>query len=98
MIRSVFKGDYQVSRVDLQFANASCAHCVRLVSQALGTVNGVSDIEVDQARRLLAVEFDPTFISVDLIRSVMERAGYPTRPLQEGMVPFPTQSFPSQAA
>ncbi len=87
-----------MSRVDLHFANASCAHCARLVSHSLENVDGVDAVNVDRSRSRVVVDFDPARISIDSIRSVMEQSGYPTRLLAEKVIPFPQQPSPRHAA
>lgn len=87
-----------MSRVDLHFANASCAHCVRLISLALRKLDGVTDIEVDPYNSRVVVRFDPELTSIDLIEATMEKSGYPTRPLPEKVIPFHLRATTGQAA
>jgi copper chaperone CopZ len=68
-----------LSRVALAFSNASCAHCVRIVTRLLGEQDGIGSIREDAAAGRLMVEFDSTAVSVESICGLMERAGYPTR-------------------
>lgn len=63
----------------LAFANASCAHCARVVIRSLQKVDGVLSVEVDPEGRRILVGFDPSRVTLDSIRFLMERAGYPTR-------------------
>lgn len=68
-----------MSRVTLSFANASCTHCARVVTRSLQRLDGVLSVQVDQADGRVLVHFDPSRVSVDSIRSLMEGAGYATR-------------------
>jgi copper chaperone CopZ len=68
-----------LSKVDLMFSNASCAHCVRIVTRLLGGEDGVTSIEMDTAAGRLIVGFDAGRTSMESICGLMERSGYPTR-------------------
>lgn len=87
-----------MGRVDLHFANASCAHCARLVSQSLEKVDGVVGVDIDRLNSRLVVDFDPARVSIDTIRSMMEQTGYPTRLLAERSLPLPPRPFSTRAA
>jgi copper chaperone CopZ len=87
-----------LGRVDLHFANSSCAHCARLVTRSLHEVKGVLSVEVDRFGQKVMVGFDPSLVTVDSIQSAMEKAGYPTRLLSERLAPFPPKLLPSIAA
>lgn len=84
-------------KVSLSFANASCAHCARLVRQSLGRVGGVFSVKVDPEDRSLEVGFDPSRLSVDSLRSSLEGLGYPTRLLGTSLAAN-RQYFPTQKA
>lgn len=68
-----------MKEIGLSFTNASCAHCAKLVSRSLGGVKGVEDVRVDPDELRVWVHFDPSLLSSDSIRKVMERSGYPTQ-------------------
>ncbi|MGE5618331.1 MAG: heavy-metal-associated domain-containing protein [Sphingomonadaceae bacterium] len=68
-----------MSRISLTFANASCAHCARVVTRSLQKMDGVLSVEVDRVGQRVLVGYDSTRVSLDTIRSRMEGAGYPTR-------------------
>ncbi len=72
-----------LSSTALSFANASCAHCARLVTQVLQGQEGIRSVEVDRVRLRVYVDFDPTQISLEAIRGLMERSGYPTQVAEE---------------
>lgn len=68
-----------MSRIALSFANASCAHCVRVVTRSLEHLTGVGLVRVDPMRQQILVDYDPARVSVESIRMAMERSGYPNR-------------------
>lgn len=68
-----------MSRANLAFVNASCAHCARLVTRSLQRMEGILSVEVDRVGQRVLVAFDSTRVSLDTIRSRMEGSGYPTR-------------------
>lgn len=68
-----------MKEIRLSFANASCAHCANLVSRSLRGVDGVEDVRIDRDELRVCVHFDPSLLSSDSIRKMMERSGYPTR-------------------
>lgn len=68
-----------MSRVTLSFANASCRHCARVVTNSLQKVDGVLSVQVDQVGRRVMVHYDPSRVSIDLLRSLMEGSGYSTQ-------------------
>lgn len=82
-----------MSRIALSFANASCAHCVQVVTRRLGETDGVRLVEVDRFGKRVRVDFDCTRVSAEAIRSVMERSGYPTR-LVDDTPPTPAKDGP----
>ena len=87
-----------MGRVDLHFENASCAHCARLVSQSLRKVEGVLSVDVDQLGQKVTVAFDPSLVTVDSIRSVMEKTGYPTRLCSVRITPLSPRPLSGRAA
>ena len=74
--------------IALSFANASCAHCARIVTRTLQTAEGIWSVDVDQTGQRVLVDFDPTRISIEAIRALMRGAGYPTRLVDGAPVPL----------
>ena len=68
-----------MGKITLAFANASCAHCARLVTRTLAAVDGVLSVDVDRIELQVVVQYDPSRVSADAIRAVMEGSGYSTR-------------------
>lgn len=84
-----------MGKITLGFANASCAHCARLVTRSLQKVDGIVSVEVDRIGQKLLVVFDPGRVSVDAIRSLLEGSGYSTRLLAATV---PLARYPSYTA
>src|SRR5579864_1403351 len=78
----------------LPVAGMTCASCVRRVEKALGRVEGVNEASVNLATEKAHVVFDPARVSLDQMRSAVERAGYTLGdiPGQEQATPLPAQS------
>lgn len=68
-----------MSRVILSFANASCRHCVRVVTNSLQKIDGILSVQVDQIGGRVTISYDPSRVSIESIRSLMEMSGYKTR-------------------
>ncbi|MBE5966244.1 MAG: copper chaperone CopZ [Lachnospiraceae bacterium] len=54
----------------------SCQHCVKAVTNAVGALNGVSDVEVDLKAKTATVGFDKEKITLDKIKAAIEDQGY----------------------
>lgn len=54
----------------------SCEHCVKAVKNAVGSLPGVSGVEVDLKAKTVTVEHDPTTVPVDRIKAEIEDQGY----------------------
>jgi copper chaperone len=59
----------------LDIAEMSCGHCVRHVTEALRSLEGVQVGKVEIGAAELA--FDPRLVSVDRIEQAVADAGYP---------------------
>jgi len=56
-------------------AGMTCGHCVNAVSEEVGAIPGVREVDVDLAAgRLTVVSTDP--VSSDAVRAAVEEAGY----------------------
>ena len=53
----------------------SCEHCVRAVKNAVGALNGVSDVTVDLKRKTVTVEHEG-IVSRNQITAEIEDQGY----------------------
>jgi Cu+-exporting ATPase len=66
----------QVKNLTLNVDGMSCGHCENAVKQAVGNIEGVTNIEVSLAKKTVDVEFDFTKVSVDEIKDAIENQGY----------------------
>ncbi|MGC9520786.1 MAG: heavy metal translocating P-type ATPase [Anaerolineae bacterium] len=61
--------------LDLPVQGMTCASCVNHVQNALGHVDGVTDVNVNLATERASLWFDPTVTTADLVKAVRE-TGY----------------------
>ena len=54
----------------------SCSHCENSIKKAVGTLNGVENVNVDLASKKVSVEYDPSKVSTETIRNSIEDQGY----------------------
>ena len=71
-----------MDEITMTINGMSCGHCVRAVTEALETLDGVEveQVEVGAAR----VAYDPAVSSPAVIAQAVEDAGYQTRPVTLG--------------
>ncbi|MTV48926.1 copper chaperone CopZ [Heliobacillus mobilis] len=62
--------------ITLKVEGMSCGHCKAAVEKALNNLTGVSKAEVNLAAKEVAISFDGTQTSVDVIKEAIEDAGY----------------------
>ena len=60
-----------------QVAEIHCESCVGAIRRSLGRLEGVSDVEPDQATNEVRVTFDPDRTSLSSIVDRLAEAGYP---------------------
>ncbi|MDA1313582.1 MAG: heavy metal translocating P-type ATPase [Acidobacteria bacterium] len=65
--------------VDLIIRGMTCAGCVRTIERAVEAVPGVAKADVNLATGTASVEYEPSRVSVETIRSAVDRAGYEAR-------------------
>ena len=53
----------------------TCGHCVRSVTEEVGELPGVRDVQVDLASGMLTVTSDAR-VGADQVRAAVEEAGY----------------------
>lgn len=66
-----------VERATLVSPDISCGHCVATVQGAVGALAGVQSVKADADTKQVAVEFDPSQVSLPQIEAVLGEAGYP---------------------
>jgi copper chaperone CopZ len=62
-------------RASYTVVGMTCDHCVRSVSEELGKVRGVRDVEIDLATGAVAVTSDAP-LPIDEVRTAVDEAGY----------------------
>ncbi|HNZ25596.1 MAG TPA: heavy metal-associated domain-containing protein [Polyangiaceae bacterium] len=60
-------------KTEIQIGGMSCQHCVKAVEQALGTVQGVQQVEVSVGRAVVITERAP---DMNAIRNAIEEEGF----------------------
>jgi copper chaperone len=65
----------------------TCDNCVRHVTKALRSVNGVKSVEVDRNSARANVTFDTTKTHMPALMDALKRSGYHARPFADGDQP-----------
>ena len=60
----------------LNVEGMSCNHCVNSVKNSVGTLNGVSKVDVDLAGKKVTVVYDSEKVKIEEIKETIEDAGY----------------------
>jgi copper chaperone len=60
----------------LNVEGMSCMHCVHAVKTAVGSLSGISKVEVDLAGKKVEVGFDPAQVGIEAIKEKIVDAGY----------------------
>lgn len=60
----------------LQVEGMSCMHCVSAVKNSVGSLPGVSKVEVDLTGKKVTIDFESEQVSLDQIKAAIEDAGY----------------------
>jgi copper chaperone len=60
----------------LSVPDMSCEHCVKTINGALGTQPGVELVETDLPTKTVYLRFDPTKLSLEQVKAVLDDAGY----------------------
>ena len=64
-------------RKALRVSGMSCAACSARIEKALGSREGVSLVEAVFSSNMVTVEYDPDIISLDEIKTILAKTGYP---------------------
>lgn len=54
----------------------TCAGCERTVSKVVGDIEGVQSAKADLGSSTISVEYDPSKVSIDKIKSAVNGVGY----------------------
>lgn len=60
----------------LNVEGMSCMHCVHAVKTAVGSLPGISKVEVDLMGKKVEVAFDPQQTGIEAIKEKIAEAGY----------------------
>ena len=60
----------------LKVDGMSCAHCVKAVTSAVGTLPGIASVAVDLQEKTVTVDHDPNKSTLEQIRLQIEDQGY----------------------
>lgn len=60
----------------LDVKGMSCSHCEHSVKTAVGSLVGVSDVNVELKTGKVTVEFDPAKVDIKTIQDTIEDQGY----------------------
>ncbi len=54
----------------------SCNHCVNSIKKAVGSLQGVDNVDVDLESKKVTVEYDSSKLNVEAIKDAIEDQGY----------------------
>ncbi len=60
----------------LHVEGMSCMHCVNAIKNSVGSLPGVSKVEVDLTDKKVTVDFESDQVTLDQIKAKIEDAGY----------------------
>ena len=63
-------------RAHIDIQGMSCANCSRSIADAVGSLDGVSETNINYATDEGSVEYDPEVVSLGEIYDAIEDAGY----------------------
>lgn len=65
-----------MSKQVLSVPEVHCDHCVSSIEGAVGTLSGVSKVQVDLDRKDVTVDFDDSAVTLESIVAAIEGQGY----------------------
>ena len=60
----------------LNVKGMSCGHCVKAVEGSVGELSGVQSVQVTLDERKVAVEFNPSVVTLETIKETIDDQGY----------------------
>ena len=54
----------------------SCEHCVKTIKNALISLNGIKNVDIDLKEKKVSITFEPTLVSDADIRVELDKLGY----------------------
>ncbi len=78
LINSIKDAGYDVvtAKVELPITGMTCANCARTIERALRKLDGVLEVNVNLASEKASVEYIPSLVSLEALKSAVEDAGY----------------------
>ena len=61
---------------DIQVEGMTCGHCVETVTQAVNSLDGISQVSVDLDKKQVSVDFDDSRTNPDAISSKITEVGF----------------------
>ena len=68
----------------LTVPDISCEHCERTITNALQPVDGVNAVRVDIPAKQVRVEYDPSQVSVERMKDILQEEDYPVASVASG--------------
>ncbi len=66
----------------LSVPDISCGHCEQTITGALAPLDGVQSVRVDIPTKKVSVEYDPSVVTVDRFKAVLEEEDYPVESVE----------------
>ena len=54
----------------------SCEHCVKTIKNALLSLNGINNVDIELKEKKVSIIFEPTLVSDSDIRVELDKLGY----------------------
>jgi len=65
-----------MTQVQLQVPEVHCGHCKSSLEGAVGSLGGVSTVEVSVSDATIEISFDDNAVELDSIKATIEEQGY----------------------
>lgn len=65
-----------IQNVELSVPDVSCAHCVKAIDGALGSLSGVEAVATDIPTKSVRLRYDASQLSMTQIEEALDDAGY----------------------
>lgn len=66
----------QTKKETYQIEGMSCSGCERTISKVVENLEGVKSSKADLATSSLSVEYDPSIVTLEAIKSAVDKTGY----------------------
>ncbi|HZK88082.1 MAG TPA: copper chaperone CopZ [Anaerovoracaceae bacterium] len=65
-----------MEKVIINIEGMSCSHCVNAVTKAVGSLDGVSEVQVNLEAKTATVDYDSDKITLEALKNAIEEEGY----------------------